>query len=120
MAFYFGVSYEAALWRLKSVQVISEDVRERLAQKQDAANAFRRVLGKRFAAHKQRFNRRDGTFQHKLLSVGLEAFRLGEISKTKLREIAAEIDIADDELKQLLTGIDTDPEAAKEGVRLPN
>lgn len=120
LAFYFGVSYEAALWRLKSVQVISEDEREKLAQKQDAANAFRKVLGKRFATHRQRFNRRDGTFQHKLLSVALEAFRLEEISKTKLREIAKEIDIADDELKQLLTGIDTDSESAKEGVRLPN
>jgi Zn-dependent peptidase ImmA (M78 family)/transcriptional regulator with XRE-family HTH domain len=119
LAFYFGVSYEAALWRLKSVQIISEDERERLAQKQDAANAFRKVLGKRFAAHRQRFNCRDGSFQHKLLSVALEAFRLGEISKMKLREIAREINIADDELKQLLTGIDTDSESANEGIRLP-
>jgi Zn-dependent peptidase ImmA (M78 family)/transcriptional regulator with XRE-family HTH domain len=120
LAFYFGVSYEAALWRLKSLQVVSEEERENLAQKQDAANAFRRVLGKRFAAHRQRFSRRDGTFQHKLLSVALEAFRLGEISKTKLQEIAAEIEISDDELRQLLTGIDVDSEPAKEGVRLPN
>lgn len=120
LAFYLGVSYEAALWRLKSVQIISEDERERLARKQDAANAFRKVLGKRFAAHRQRFNRRDGTFQHELLSVALEAFRLGEISKTKLREIARGIGFADEELKQLLTGIDTDSESAKEGVRLPN
>jgi Zn-dependent peptidase ImmA (M78 family)/transcriptional regulator with XRE-family HTH domain len=120
LAFYFGVSYEAALWRLKSLQVISEEEREKLAQKQDAANAFRRVLGKRFADHRQRFSRRDGTFQHKLLSVALEAFRLGEISKAKLREIAANIGILDSELKQLLAGIDVDSESAKEGVRLPN
>ncbi len=120
LAFYFGVSYEAALWRLKSLQVISEEERENLAQKQDAANAFRRVLGKRFADHRQRFSRRDGTFQHKLLSVALEAFRLGEISKAKLREIAANIEIPDGELKHLLAGIDVDSESAKEGVRLPN
>lgn len=120
LAFYFGVSYEAALWRLKSLQVISEEERENLAQKLEAANAFRRVLGKRFAAHRQRFSHREGTFQHKLLSVALEAFRLEEISKAKLREIVSEIGIPDDELKQLLTGIEIESASAKEGVRLPN
>ena len=53
LAFYFGVSYEAALWRLVALQIISEEERENLAQKQAAASAFRRVLGERYSAHRR-------------------------------------------------------------------
>jgi Zn-dependent peptidase ImmA (M78 family)/transcriptional regulator with XRE-family HTH domain len=120
LAFYFGVSYEAALWRLKSLQVISEEERERLAEKQGPANAFRRVLGERFSAHRQRFYRRQGAFQHKLLSVGLEAFRLGEISKAKLRELASDVEVSSDQLKELLAGLEVESESVGEGVRLPS
>ena len=119
LAFYFGVSYEAALWRLVALQIISEEERENLAQKQAAASAFRRVLGERYAAQRQRFNRRESSFQHKLLSVALEANRVGEISKSKLREIASELEVSDGELKTLLGGIEVETEPAKEGVRIP-
>jgi Zn-dependent peptidase ImmA (M78 family)/transcriptional regulator with XRE-family HTH domain len=119
LAFYFGVSYEAALWRLKALQIISEEERENLAQKQAAASAFRRVLGERYAAHRQRFNRRESTFQHKLLSMALEAYRVGEISKAKLKEIASGLEVSDGELKTLLGGIEVEAESAKEGVRIP-
>jgi len=66
-----------------------------------------------------RFNRRESTFQHKLLSVTLEAYRVGEISKSKLREIASELEVSDGELKTLLGGIEVETEPAKEGVRIP-
>jgi Zn-dependent peptidase ImmA (M78 family)/transcriptional regulator with XRE-family HTH domain len=119
LAFYFGVSYEAALWRLKALQIISEEERENLAQKQAAASAFRRVLGERYAAHRERFNRRESTFQHKVLSIALEAYRIGEISKSKLSEIAAELDVSNEELKTLVGGIEVETKSAKEGVRIP-
>ena len=119
LAFYLGLSYEAALWRLKALQVLSEEERENLAQKQAAASAFRRVLGERYAAHKQRFNRRESTFQHKLLSMALEAYRVGEISKVKLKEIASELEVSNEELKTLLGGIEVDTVSTKEGVRIP-
>jgi len=81
LAFYFGVSYEAGWRRLKALQIISEEVRENLAQKQAAASSFRCVHGERYLAHRQRFNRRESTFQHKLLSMALGAYWVGEISR---------------------------------------
>ncbi len=119
LAFYFGVSYEAALWRLKAVQVISEEERENLAQKQSAAKAFRRVLAERFSAHRKQSTKRDGALQHRLLSMALEAFRLGEISKAKLKEIASDLEIPNDEFNELLKGIEVELESGKEEVRIP-
>jgi Zn-dependent peptidase ImmA (M78 family)/transcriptional regulator with XRE-family HTH domain len=119
LAFYFGVSYEAALWRLKALQIVSEEERESLTQKQAAASAFRRVLGERYAAHRRRFNLREDNFQHRLLSVALEAYRVGEISRAKLKEIAADLQVPDEEIKTLLGGIEVEMEPPKEGVRIP-
>jgi len=113
------VSHEAALWRLKALQILSEEERENLAQKPTAASAFRRVLGERYAAHRQRFNRRESTFQHKLLSMALEAYRVEEISKAKLKDIASELAISNELLKAFLGGIEVETESAKEGVRIP-
>lgn len=119
LAFYFGVSYEAALWRLKALQVISKEDRENLSKKQAAANAFRRVLGERFAAHGRRFARLENAFQHKLVSMALEAYRLGEISKSKLKEITSDVDLSSDEFNALLSGIKADTESIREGIRIP-
>ncbi|MBZ5553800.1 MAG: XRE family transcriptional regulator [Acidobacteriia bacterium] len=120
LAFYFGVSYEAALWRLKALQILSEEERNELFEKQGSANAFRRVLGERFANHRQRFVRRERAFQHKLFTLALEAFRLGHISRAKLKEIAEDVEVPNEELKNLLGGIDVHAESEAEGVRLPN
>ena len=120
LAFYFAVSYESALWRLKSLQIISEEERESLAQKQTAASAFRKVLGERFARRKDRLAKREFGFQHKLLSMALEAFRLGEISKAKLKEIASSADVSMRELNALLEGIEGESAPIGEGVRIPD
>jgi Zn-dependent peptidase ImmA (M78 family)/transcriptional regulator with XRE-family HTH domain len=119
LAFYFGVSYESALWRLKSLQIISEEERESLAQKQTASSAFRKVLGERFSRHRDRFRNHESAFQNKLLSMALEAFRLGEISKSKLKEIASSADVSRADLDTLLDGIDVASASVGEGVRIP-
>jgi transcriptional regulator with XRE-family HTH domain len=120
LAFDVGVSYESALWRLKSLQIISEEERESLARKQAAASAFRKVLGERFARHKDRFIKQESAFQHKILSMALEAFRLGEISKSKLKEIVAKADVSSGELSALLEGIEVEVASTGEEVRIPN
>ena len=66
-----------------------------------------------------RFNRRESTFQHKLLSVALEAYRVVEISKSKLKEVASELEVLNEEVRTLLGGIEAESESAKEGVRIP-
>lgn len=120
LAFYFGVSYESALWRLKSLQIISEEERGSLAQKQTAATAFRKVLVERFARHRDRFAKQESAFQHKLLSMALEAFRLGEISKSRLKEVASNADVSNGELNALLAGIEVEAASIGEEVRIPS
>src|SRR2546429_8580625 len=112
--------YESALWRLKSLQIISEEERESLAQKQTSASAFRKVLGERFSRHRERFRKRESAFQHKLLSMALEAFRLGEITRSKLKEIAGSADVSKAELHTLLDGIDVESASRAEEVRIPS
>ena len=76
------------------------------------------MLGERYAAHRQWLNRRESTSQHKLLSMALEAYRVGEISKAKLKEIASKLEISNELLKAFLGGIEVETESAKEGVRI--
>ena len=45
--------------------------------------------------------------------------RVGEISKAKLKEIASELEISNEELRVLLGGIEVETESAKKGVRIP-
>ena len=77
------------------------------------------MLGERYSAHRQRFNLRESTFQHKLLSMALEAYRVGEITNAKLKEIASELEVSNEELKTLLGGIEVETESAKEGIGIP-
>jgi hypothetical protein len=83
LAFYFGVSYESALWRLKTLKLVSEEERVSLAGQTQSANEFRKLLWNQNGRSRRVLNR-EGKFQHKLLMLGLEAFRLGEISLAKL------------------------------------
>jgi len=52
--------------------------------------------------------------------MALEAFRLGEISKSKLKEIASSADVSRAELDALLDGIDVASASVGEGVRIPS
>jgi Zn-dependent peptidase ImmA (M78 family)/transcriptional regulator with XRE-family HTH domain len=101
LAFYFGVSYEAALWRLKSLQIISEEEREDLLSQNEAALEFRKLLWRQ-SGRRQRIQ--GGKFQHKLLMLALEAYRLGEISKAKLREIGATLDVTSRQIDAFTIG----------------
>jgi hypothetical protein len=52
--------------------------------------------------------------------MALEAFRLGEISKAKLKEIASGADVSNGELNALLGGIEIESPSVGEEVRIPN
>jgi hypothetical protein len=49
---------------------------------------------------------REGKFQHKLLMLALEAFRLGEITHAKLQEIAKLSNISPDQLQMFVAAIE--------------
>lgn len=115
LAFYFGVSYESALWRLKSLKIISEEEREDLSSREDAARDFRNLL-RRQSGHGREIQ--GGNFQHKLLMLALEAYRLGEISKAKLREIGATLEVPPHQIDAFSRS--AEPAETAEGPMLPH
>ena len=105
LAFHFGVSYESALWRLKTLKLISEEERAKLAGQSESAKEFRKLLWMQ-SGRPRRFERREGKFQHKLLMLALEAFRLGEITRAKLREIAKLSEVSSEQLDTFIASIE--------------
>jgi len=105
LAFYFGVSYESALWRLKTLKLISEEERASLADQSDSAIEFRKLLWSQ-SGRPRRLADREGKFQHKLLMLALEAFRLGEITHAKLQEIAKLSNISPNQLQMFVAAIE--------------
>jgi Zn-dependent peptidase ImmA (M78 family)/DNA-binding XRE family transcriptional regulator len=105
LAFYFGVSYESALWRLKTLKLISEEERTNLAAQNESANEFRKLLWNQ-CGRPRRFAAREGKFQHRLLMLALEAFRLGEITHAKLQEIAQLSSVSRDQLHTFVAAIE--------------
>jgi Zn-dependent peptidase ImmA (M78 family)/transcriptional regulator with XRE-family HTH domain len=105
LAFYFGVSYESALWRLKSLKMVSEEERESLASKNELALNFRRLLWEQ-KRRPSRPRRQENTFEHKLLMLALEAYRLGGITKAKLNEIAKQTSLSLDQFKVFADSIE--------------
>lgn len=118
LAFYFGVSYESALWRLKALKLISEDERANLAAQNESANEFRKLLWAQ-SGKPQRTVIRESKFQHKLLMLALEAFRLGEISHGKLREVAKLGDISSQQLDTFVAAIEPEDHTEAKAL-LPN
>ena len=118
LAFYFGVSYESALWRLKTLKLISEEERANLASQSESAYEFRKLLWTQ-SGRPQRSAIREGKFQHKLLMLALEAFRLGEISHAKLREVAKLGDISPQQLDTFVAAIEPEDHTEAKAL-LPN
>lgn len=109
LASYFGVSYDSALWRLKSLKLVSEDQRAQLAAQSEIAREFRRSF---LDAPTPRV-RREGQFQHKLFMLALEAYRLGEISKAKLKEVASEVEINSEHLYHFIASVEANDDAPR-------
>jgi hypothetical protein len=105
LAFYFGVSYESALWRLKTLKLISEEERANLANQSASASEFRKLLWSQ-SGRPRRLADREGKFQHKLLMLALEAFRLGEITRSKLQEVAKLSNISAGQLDTFVASIE--------------
>jgi len=100
MAQHFGVSRVAALYRLKNLKLIADSEFEALkAQEERGVGAeVAQLLGLPEPDHKQARNE----FRHRFLALGLEALRRGEITRRKLGELAAGVDVAAEELDSVL------------------
>ncbi len=107
LAHRFGVSRPAALYRLKSLRLITERERSALAE-QHATHGKRvaRLLGLATPSGQSRCVPRK-----RLVALGIEALQQDLISYGKLRELARQVDVPEDDLEEIVvrSGIDLWP-----------
>jgi len=104
LAHHFGVSRISALYRLKNLRLVTEPEFEALQQQdeQGLSKSLARLLDLPDPEHENARNE----FRHRFLALGLEAFRRGEITRAKLRELAEMVEVADSDLGEFLVRAD--------------
>jgi Zn-dependent peptidase ImmA (M78 family)/transcriptional regulator with XRE-family HTH domain len=109
LARYFGVSYQAAAFRLQALNVINKSERESLIEREERGNRYLRMLKFQGAIDSQETaaDQEDGQRKELVSQVAhlaMEAFRREEISKGKLLELSKKLDIPGRELVALAQG----------------
>lgn len=106
LADHFGVSRLASLYRLRNLRLIADAELEELKQQEESGKGRRvaALLDLTEVDHEAARNE----FRHRFLSLALEALRRGEISRAKLVELAAMVELGPDEVARLLreTGLE--------------
>ena len=102
LARHFGVSYEAAVWRLKSLGHLGSPQNNALIEQKDSGNAFMRLLKLQGSDEKKNLDdERDQELRSQLAWLGVEAYRREEISQGRLRELARKLQVPARELIEL-------------------
>jgi hypothetical protein len=88
----FGVSYEAAVWRLKSLGHVGTGETNALLGRKDTGNRYMRDLGFGDLFETEKINEApDRELRGQLVRLAVEAFRQEEISRGRLIEIAKKL-----------------------------
>jgi Zn-dependent peptidase ImmA (M78 family) len=113
LAHHFQVSRTAALYRLHSLRILGSAERDRLLEeeKEGRGKQLEGLLGLPQPDHSQARNE----FRLRFLGLALEAYRREKISRSKLRELAAQVDLDAADLELVLA----EPEEGATGVLLP-
>jgi Zn-dependent peptidase ImmA (M78 family)/transcriptional regulator with XRE-family HTH domain len=102
MARHFAVSYEAAVWRLKSLAHLGSSETTVLIEQKDSGKAFMRLLKLQgWDEKKLPDGERDQELRSQLAWLGVEAYRREEISQGRLRELAGKLQVPARELIEL-------------------
>lgn len=109
LARYFGVSYQAATFRLQALSVVNQSERESLIEQEELGNRYLRMLSFRQAIDSPKADEHHEDAQNKELVsqvayLAIEAFRREEISKGKLLELSKKLEISGKELLALAQG----------------
>ena len=86
----FGVSYEAAVWRLKSLGHVGSGETTALPSQKDTANRYMHALGFEDPSEAKE-EPREQELLGQLVRLAVEAFRQEEISRGRLMEIAKKL-----------------------------
>lgn len=110
IAHHFGVSRQAALFRLLNLRLVTQAQFDQLKAADDAG--YGRELANLLSLPDEADDERDG-FRHRVLSLALEAYRRELITRAKLAELALLLSMNETEVNQLLerTGLGGDEPA---------
>lgn len=100
LAHYFGVSRMAALFRLWNLRLVSQAEFEELRLREEQGEG--RELARLLALPEVEDGEDDGGFRHRILNLGLEAYRRELITLAKLQELADLLSMSEPEIEILL------------------
>jgi len=103
IARYFGVSYEAAVWRLKNLGCIGGQDTKQLIEKIDEGRRFMELLQfqeavSESALQKEKHDKDEQELRNQIIWLALEAYRREEISQGLLRELAGKLETSAENL----------------------
>lgn len=109
---HYGVSWDAVVYRLQNLGLISKDECSELLEKKEEAHLLSRAikLETKASAEEKRFENRD--FAARFFSLGVDAYRQEIISLKKLEELMEFIHIKPDQLKEILRNAGISEKAA--------
>ncbi|MBI4470504.1 MAG: ImmA/IrrE family metallo-endopeptidase [Acidobacteria bacterium] len=120
LAHHFGTSRLAALYRLRNLRLLSEAEFDKLKRLDEtgAGKHLAALLGSGVDSSEMPEREQPGTrseFRYRFLTLALEAFRREEISRGKLKDLAAMVQLPAGDLDRLLEdlGLDDDAHASK-------
>ncbi len=102
IAHHFGVSYQATIYRLRSLRYISETKCDQLLTNENKGKSYLRELNLLDDLEKQQERKLWAReLRNQLIHLAIEAFRQEEISKGKIFEIGEAVGMGGDKLYQL-------------------
>ena len=106
MAHHFRVSRTAACYRLRSTRLLTASKLDMLLQQErtDQTRKLEQLLGIPQPDHQALRNQ----FRNRFVGLALEALRREEISRAKLLEVAAMVDVSPDSVDQAITDLGLD------------
>ena len=109
LARYFGVSYQAAAFRLQALSIVNQSERESLNEQEEFGNRYLRMLKFQQAiasteADKDQKDSQEKELVSQVAYLAIEAFRREEISKGRLLELSKKLQIDGKELLALAQG----------------
>jgi len=109
LARHFGVSFEAAVWRLKSLNHISASETAALIDQKDIGNKYIKLFGFfDLLDEGETPPPPEQELRSQLMRLAIEAYRRDEISRGRLLELARKLDVDGAELLELADATRTD------------
>ncbi len=102
LAWHFGVSYAAAVWRLRGLNQINQEQALELLERTEEASRYRRAVKAAADGNNSNGDKQwDLDLKWQILSLALEAWWREEISKGRLLEVGRLLDIDEETIQDL-------------------